>query len=630
MSKELFLFPASAAQQRLWFLSQLEPDSPAYNIPAVLHLRGVLNTRALETSLNEIVRRHEALRTTFRAVDGKPAQVVAPPLDQPLPVMDLRTWPVNERYKEAQRLARREAARTFDLEHGPLVRSCLLRLADEEHDLIITMHHIVSDGWSMGVFFQELAEFYNAHAAGRSANLAELPIQYPDFALWQREWLESIEVEPQLAYWKQQLRGELPVLDLPTDRPRPLVQGSGGSKHHLTISPALTEELKKLSRNAGTTLFMTLQGALATLLHRYTAQEDLSIGTTIAGRNTAEVEDLIGCFLNTLVVRNDLSGDPTFRESLGRVREVTLKAYANQDVPVEMLLEELQPGRDLSHNPLFQVLFILQTTPVPVLEWHGLTATIDPVENNTAKFDLTFDLAETVNGIEGSIEYNSDLFDHTTIERMAEHFENLLAACTSQPDTPLSQLSFLGSNEREQLLLKWSYGSTEDVVVDTCVHRLIEEQIEKTPDALALEFAGDRLTYRELNNRANQLAHYLRDLDIGPEVPVGILMERSTDLIVALLAVLKAGGAYVPLDPAAPVTRLQMILRDSGTQVLLTQRTLATLLPAGDSQQLRIVALDTGRDHLDVLSTENLDDFAAPENMAYVIYTSGSTGTPKG
>ncbi len=629
MDQELFLFPASAAQQRLWFLNQLEPESPAYNIPAVLRLRGELNVGALERSLNEIVSRHEALRTTFRTVDGKPAQVVGPPFEQSLPLIDLSAWPEDERHEEAKRLARQAASQPFDLERGPLMRARLLRLAPDEHELILTMHHIVSDGWSMGIFFRELSELYNALTTNRPPTLTELPVQYPDFALWQREWLESNEVEPQLAYWRQQLRGELPVLDLPADRPRPLVQGTSGSKHHLNISAALTEELKKLSRSAGTTLFMTLLGAFQTLLHRYTSQDDLTIGTTIAGRNNAEVEELIGCFLNTLVLRTDLSGDPTFRELLGRVREVTLNAYTNQDVPVEMLLEELQPGRDLSHNPLFQVLFILQTTPLPVIEWHGLDALIEPVENNTAKFDLTIDLTETRGGIDGSIEYNSDLFDASTVARLAEHFENVLASCTAQPDVPVSQLSLLGSTEREQLLMQWSQGSTEDEIVELCVHRMVEAQVERTPDAIAVELAGQRLTYRELNERANQLARHLRTLGVGPEVATGILMERAPDLIVAVLAVLKAGGAYVPLDPAAPLSRLQMILRDSGARVLLTEQTLAALSETAGSQ-VQIVAVDVERVQLATLSTENLEDFATPDNLAYVIYTSGSTGTPKG
>ncbi len=626
MDQELFLFPASAAQQRLWFLNQLEPESPAYNIPAVLRLRGELDVRALEKSLNEIVSRHEALRTTFRTIDGKPAQIVNPPSEQKLPLVDLTVRPEDERHEEAKQLARKAASQPFDLEHGPLVRTLLLRLAADEHELILTIHHIVSDGWSMGIFFRELSELYNAFTSNRPATLAELPIQYPDFALWQREWLKSAEVEPQLAYWRQQLRGELPVLDLPADRPRPLVQGTSGSKHHLNISPALTEELKKLSRSAGTTLFMTLLGAFQTLLHRYTSQDDLTIGTTIAGRNSAEVEDLIGCFLNTLVLRTDLSGDPTFRELLGRVREVTLNAYTNQDVPVEMLLEELQPGRDLSHNPLFQVLFILQTTPLPVIEWHGLTALIEPVENNTAKFDLTIDLTETSEGIDGSIEYNSDLFDRSTIARLADHFENVLASCTAQPDVPVSQLSLLGSTEREQLLVQWSQGGTEADVAELCVHRMVEAQVERTPDAIAVELSGERLTYRELNERANQLARHLRALGVAPEVSAGILMERSPDLIVAVLAVLKAGGAYVPLDPASPLSRLQMILRDSSSQVLLTQQTLFT----SAELQTPVVYIDAEREHIASLSVENLEDLVTPDNLAYIIYTSGSTGMPKG
>ena len=634
MDKELFLFPTSFAQQRLWFLSQLEPDSPAYNIPAALRLSGELNVRVLEQSLNEIVRRHEALRTTFVAVEGKPAQVVAPALSLTLLVTDLSGRPSAERENAARRLAAEEARRPFDLERGPLLRARLLRLDEGEHEMLLTMHHIVSDGWSMGVFFRELAALYKAFSAAEPSPLAEPPIQYPDFALWQRQWLTGPQVVPQIDYWKQQLRGELPVLDLPTDRPRPLAQRSGGAKHHLTAPPAVAEEIKKLGRGEGATLFMTLLAAFQTLLHRYTSQDDVSVGTTIAGRNSAEVEGLIGCFLNTLVLRTDLSGDPSFRELLGRVRDMTLKAYANQEVPVEVLLEELHPERHLSHNPLFQVMLILQNTPAPALDLHGLAVAVCPVENDTAKFDLTLDLSEEPHGLEGWIEYNSDLFDATTIARMAEHFQNLLAACTARPDAPISQLSLLGFAEREQLLTQWSRGGAPGPAAELCVHQLLEAQADRTPDAVALELAGDRLTYRELDGRANQLAHHLRALGVGPEAPVAILLERTPEMIVALFAVLKAGGAYVPLDPASPGERLLSILDDSAARVLLTEQKLAAPLLDGGAaaarEGLRVVRVDVERESVARQSAERPGNLVTPDGLAYVIYTSGSTGAPKG
>jgi amino acid adenylation domain-containing protein len=618
--------PLSFSQQRMWLLDQLEPGSPTYHISHALRLSGTLDTETLKRSLKEIVSRHEALRTTFTAVDGEPVQVISPAMDTKLSVEELSGLPQAERETEAKRLALEEKRRPFDLERGPLFRARLLRLGEEEHILLISMHHIVSDGWSMGVLWRELGALYEAFSGGGPSPLPELPIQYADYALWQRQWLRGGALDEQLGYWKEQL-AELPVLELPTDHPRPAVQTHRGARRSLTLPESLTQALKELSRREGTTLFMVLLGALQVLLSRYSGQEDIAVGTPIAGRTRAETEELIGFFVNTLVMRTDLSGDPSFREVLSRVREVALGAYDHQDLPFEKLVEELQPERDLSRVPLSQVFFALQNVPQEALELPNLALEQQKVESGTVKYDLSFFVSEEEQGLKGRLVYNADLFDDTTIERMMGHLQTLLKGIVEDPDRYLSELPLLSEAERHQLLFEWNETATE-YPRDRCVHELFEEQVERTPDAVALVCGDQRLTYRELNRRANQLAHHLRALGVGPDVLVGICVERSLEMVVGLLGILKAGGAYVPLDPAYPKERLSFMLEDAKASVLLTQQRLVERLP--DRHGAEVVRLDSDWPVIARKAEENVTSRPTAANLAYVIYTSGSTGKPKG
>ncbi len=617
--------PLSFSQQRMWLLDQLEPGSPTYHISHALRLSGTLEVEALKRSLKEIVSRHEALRTTFAAVDGEPVQVISPAMDTKLPVEDLSGLPQAEREAEAKRLALEEKRRPFDLERGPLFRARLLRPGEEEHVLLISMHHVVSDGWSMGVFWRELGALYGAFSIGGPSPLPELPIQYADYALWQRQWLRGEALDGQLGYWKEQL-AELPTLELPTDHPRPAVQTHRGARRSLALPESLTQALKELSRQEGTTLFMVLLGALQVLLSRYSGQEDIAIGTPIAGRTRAETEGLIGFFVNTLVMRTDLSGDPSFRQVLSRVREVALEAYDHQDLPFEKLVEELQPERDLSRVPLSQVFFALQNMPQEDLKLPNLALEQQKVESGTVKFDLSFFMVEEEQGLKGRLVYNAGLFDDATIERMLGHLQTLLKGIVEDPDQHLSELPLLSEAERHQLLFERNDTATE-YPRDRCVHELFEEQVERTPDAAAVVFEEHQLTYRELNRRANQLAHHLRALGVGPETLVGICLERGIDLVVALLATLKAGGAYVPLDPFYPLERLAFMLEDTDAPVLVTQGHMRERLPTFRGE---LVCLDEEREEITRCPDGHPQSRTTPDNLAYVIYTSGSTGRPKG
>ena len=618
--------PLSFSQQRMWLLDQLEPGSPTYHISHALRLSGTLDTEALNRSLKEIVSRHEALRTTFTAVDGEPVQVISPAIDTKLSVEDLGGLPQAEREAEAKRLALEEKHRPFDLERGPVFRARLLQLGEEEHVLLISMHHIVSDGWSMGVFWRELGALYEAFSRGGPSPLPELPIQYADYALWQRQWLRGETLDEQLVYWKDQL-AELPTLELPTDHPRPAVQAHRGARQELVLPESLTQALKVLSRQEGTTLFMVLLGALQVLLSRYSGQEDIAIGTPIAGRTRVETEELIGFFVNTLVMRTDLSGDPSFREVLSRVREVALGAYDHQDLPFEKLVEELQPERDLSRVPLSQVFFALQNVPQDTLKLPDLVLEQQKVESGTVKYDLSFFLSEEEQGLKGRLVYNAHLFDDATIERMLGHLHTLLKGIVEDPDRHLSELPLLDEAERHQLLFDWNETAIE-YPRDRCVHELFEEQVERTPDAVAVVFEEQQLTYRELNRRANQLAHHLRALGVGPEVLVCICVERSLEMAVGLLGILKAGGTYVPLDPSSPATRLKFVLGDTRAPVLLTQERLVDRLP--DKHGAEVVRLDADWPLIARNTEKNFTSRATTRNLAYAIYTSGSTGQPKG
>ena len=618
-------YPLSFAQQRLWFLEQLEPETAIYNTPEAIRIRGPLHVEALEQSLNEIVRRHQALRTIFRVIDGQPMQVILPSLILPLPVVDLSDCTENGREDEARRLAREEAERPFDLVRGPLLRATLLRLGHEDHVLLLTMHHIVSDGWSLGVFYRELTAVYDAIAKALPSPLTELTVQYVDYAQWQRNWLQGEILESQLGYWKEQLEGVL-TIELPTDRPRPAVQSFRGARQFFVLPKELTETLKALSQEQRATLFMTLLAAFKALLYRYSGQRDVAVGIPIAGRSRYEFEGLIGFFVNTLVLRTDLSGHPTFRELLNRVREVALGAYGHQDLPFEKVIEELQPERDLSRNPLFQVLFQLRNLPNQTLRLSDAKIEDFPFERNIAKFDLTLDITEGAGELRCIFDYNTYLFDASTITRMQEHFKTLLESIVAQPDCAISELPLLTATEQHRLLVGWN-NTNQDHPRDKCVHHLFEEQAERTPEAVAVVFENQQLTYRELNSRANRLAHYLKRHGVGPEVLVALCVERSLEMFIGLLGVLKAEGAYVPLDPEYPEDLLKFMLDDTQTPILLTEQRFAERMP---KCKAKIICVDSDRENIGRESEQNPVGRLMTNSLAYVIYTSGSTGRPKG
>jgi amino acid adenylation domain-containing protein len=618
-------FILSFAQQRLWFLTQLEPNSSFYNMSAVVRLQGQLNRHALEESLNEILRRHEVLRTTFKTAEGRPVPVILSSTPLSLPVIDLSQLSSAQQQTKVKQLALAEAQQPFNLAADLMLRVKLLHLGEQEHVAIFTMHHIASDGWSLDVLVRELSALYQAFCTGQASPLAELPIQYADFAAWQRQWLKGEVLQSQLAYWRRQLDGAPTLLKLPTDHPRPAIQTFRGATYSFEISQEQSVGLKTLSQQQECTLFMTLLAAFKALLHRYTVSEDIVVGSPIANRNRAEIEGLIGFFVNTLVLRTHLGDNPTFGELLSRVREVALGAYAHQDLPFDLLVEELQPQRSLSHTPLFQVMFILQNAPMSEIELSGLNLSLLENNSDTAKFDLTLSMEETASGLVGSFEYNTDLFEVDTIRRMAGHLQTLLSGIIANPEQNLWELPLLTEAEKAQLL-EWNDTQAE-YSNSQLIHHLFEAQVERTPGAVAVVFENQQLTYQELNARANQLAHYLQNLGVGPEVLVGICLERSLDMIVGLLGILKAGGAYVPLDPAYPQQRLAFMLSDSQVPLLLTQEQLVTALP---EHQAKVVCLDASWGEIAKQTECNPINQASHENLAYVIYTSGSTGQPKG
>ncbi|MDF5720953.1 MAG: amino acid adenylation domain-containing protein [Rhizonema sp. PD37] len=624
--------PLSFAQTRLWFLDQLEPNSSFYNIPVALRLQGTLQVPALEQSLIEIIARHEVLRTNFIIVAGQPTQIIQTATTWTVSVVDLKHLPTTEQEIVTQLLAQQQAIQPFDLANQALVRATLVVLSETEHRLFVCIHHIVSDAWSIGVFVQELAALYNAYSQdlpslldATQTPLTPLPIQYADFAIWQRHWLQGEVLQTQLSYWQKQLANTPALLALPTDRPRRAVQTFNGSSQQFALSVELTNKLTQLSQQQGVTLFMTLLAAFDTLLYRYTGIEDILVGTPIANRNRSEIEGLIGFFVNTLVLRTDVSGNPSFSELLVRVREMALLAYAHQDLPFEMLVEALQPERNLSHTPLFQVMFVLQNTPMSEVELTGLSVSPLLGERTTAKFDLTLAVENTSTGLAGVWEYNTDLFDKRTIERMIEHFVTLLEGIVANPQQHLAQLPLLTSVEQQQLLVEWNQTQT-DYPQEKCIHSLFEAQAERTPDAVALMYENQQLTYHQLNSRANQLAYYLRSVGVGADVLVGICVERSIEMVVGLLAILKAGGAYVPLDPEYPQERLTFMLEDAQVKVLLTQKQLLDRLP---EQKLHLVYLDTDLQKCAPVNEILHACEVKSSNLAYVLYTSGSTGRPK-
>ncbi|NMF63752.1 non-ribosomal peptide synthetase, partial [Brasilonema octagenarum] len=641
--------PLSFAQTRLWFLDQFEPNSAFYNIPFALHIVGTLSVTALEQSLQEIIHRHEALRTNFITVDGQPTQIIQKQTNWTVCVVELPHLPTSEQEIATQQLAKKQAIQPFDLANQALVRATLVVLSETEHVLLLCMHHIVSDGWSMGVFIQELAALYKAYSQGQPSPLAPLPLQYTDFAIWQRQWLQGDVLQSQLNYWQQKLANAPALLSLPTDRPRPAVQTDNGAYQEFALSQKLTGELTQLSQQQGVTLFMTLLAAFDTLLYRYTGQEDILVGSPIANRDRSEIEGLIGFFVNTLVMRSNLAGNPSFSELLGRVRSMAMEAYSHQHLPFEMLVEALQPERNLGHTPLFQVMFVLQNAPTSGVELTGLSVSPFPIKGANARFDLTLIMHNTASGLVGIWEYNTDLFDASTIERMTGHFVTLLEGIIANPEQQISQLPLLTQQEQQKLLVEWN-DTGVNYPSDKCIHQLFEEQVEHTPNAVAVEFENEQLTYYELNYRANQLADYLRSLGVEADVLVGLCVERSLEMVIGLLGILKAGGAYLPLDPEYPPERLSFVLEDAQVSVLLTQQSLVDRLPqceeaggllAGGrgkegalsspaSYQAQLVCLDTDAELISQCSQGNLISDGQANNLAYIIYTSGSTGQPKG
>jgi acyl carrier protein len=549
--------PLSYAQQRLWFLDQLEPGSPFYNIPLALQITGDLKVDAFEHSLRELIRRHEVLRTTFRAEGGTPVQIISQQPVLALTVVDLTGLPPQKAEEEVHRLIREESLRPFDLSSGPLLRMRLMKRSEQEHVLLANMHHIVSDGWSMGVMIREIAALYAAFREGQASPLPELDVQYADFASWQRAWLESGALRKQLDWWRQQLEGAPAVLSLPTDRPMPAVQGFRGANIPARLSRATSAAVKALAQREGATPFMVLLASFQALLSRYSGQEDLVVGTPVAGRNRAETEGLIGFFVNTLALRARPSAEKCFRALLGEVKDSALGAYAHQDVPFEQLVEELKPERSLGHSPLFQVMFSLQNTPVPEVVTSGLQMHALHTELGAAKFFLTLALEEHADAFSGVFEFNSDLFESSTIQALSTHWTTLLESAVARPEQRLSELPLLSSDERHRLLVEWN-DTAADYPRDTPVHVQLSAHATRVPDAVALSWDGGQLTFAELMARTRVLAARLRKLGVGPEVRVGLCARRSVELVVGLLAILEAGGAWVPLEPDVPRERLAL------------------------------------------------------------------------
>ncbi|HEX2094170.1 MAG TPA: condensation domain-containing protein, partial [Longimicrobiaceae bacterium] len=616
--------PLSFAQQRLWLIDRIEPGSPAYNIPYALRLRGRLDPGALRRALDEVARRQESLRTVFRETDGEAVQVVLPAAPVPLPTVDLRALPPGAREEELRRRVEAESLRPFDLAQGPLFRVLLLRLDAGEWGLLLTLHHIVSDGWSTGVLIREVSAAYEAVTSGRAPELPELPVQYADYAVWQRGYLEGERLEGQLAWWRERLAGAPPVLEIPTDRPRPPVVGARGDVHLFTVPAGTAAALREWARAEGATLFMVLMAGWQLLLARWSGEEDVCVGTAVAGRTRREIEGVVGFFINTLVLRGDLSGNPAAREWLGRVREGTLDAFAHGEVPFEKLVEELRPERSLQHTPFFQSMLVLQNTEQGELRLGPLE--VSPLEGATgpAKFDLSLTVYEAGGELRGALAYRTELFDPETTERMAGQLVRLLAGMAADPGRRVGEVELLAPEEREALLAAGRGADGEPGARP--LPEQFTAQAARTPDAVALISDREQLTYAQLERRANRLAHHLRALGTGPEIPVGVLLPWTPELPTALLAVLKAGGVYTPLDPSHPPERLAHIARDAGVRVLVTTADLAPTAPA----EVHTVRLDTDAERIAARPSTPPQSGIAPESLAYVIYTSGSTGRPKG
>ncbi|MCX7571135.1 condensation domain-containing protein, partial [Tumebacillus sp. DT12] len=582
---EYYMFPASHQQQRMYLLDELYPGSPLYNIPKVVRMRGSLNTEALAACFAEIVGRHETLRTVFGREEDELMQFIAPALDVPLNRIDLLHLPAEEREAAAMQIAAEEAARPFDLQAGPLLRTLLVQLGEQDHLLVLTMHHIISDGWSSGVLVREVAVLYEGFVQGRPVELPELPIQYGDYAEWQQEWLSEEVLDEQLAHWRQRLGDDPPVLELPTDRPRKPQPTHQGAVKTLALSKEWMKPVQELGRREGSTLFMTMLAAFYALLFRYSRQTDITIGTPIAGRNQEEVEGLIGFFVNTLALRATFEPETSFLELLHDVRTATLDAYAHQEIPFEVLVRELQPKRSRNDSPFFQVMFVLQNAPLPSLQLSGLSMEILESDDEPAKFDLTLMAIEREEGVVLRLAYSADLFEEATMERFLGHYQTLLQEIVKRPETRLCELPLLTASERSEVLSAWN-DTRADYPQDAVLHELFEAQAARTPDAVAVSDDRATVTFRELNARSNQLARVLRERGVGADVAVGVLMERSVEMVVSLLGILKAGGAYVPLDPSYPVDRLTYVAEDTAFPVLLTQERLRGLLTGHTAEMI--------------------------------------------
>ncbi len=617
--------PLSFAQQRIWVLDRLNPGSSFYSIPHAYRLKGPLSVEAMSRAFAVVAKRHEALCAVVAMEGERPVQVIGVPQKDGLSVVDLESLAPGVREGEAGRLVEEEVRRPFDLSRGPLLRVKLLRLGSEDHVLVVTVHHIVFDGWSSGIFWRELEELYGAFREGRSGSMPELPIQYGDYAVWQRERMSGEVLEREVLYWKERLEGAPAVLELPGSRLRPSRQSFRGAAARMEVVGSVVEALRRLGREEGATLFMTLLAAFQVLLMRESGQEDVVVGTPVAGRNRSELEGLIGFFVNTLVLRTDVSGDPTFRELLGRVREVALGAYAHQELPFEKLVEELNPQRTLSYSPIFQVMAVMQNASEGKIRLPGVSVTPMELETRTSKFDLTAFFTDTGKELLVSFQYATDLYEATAVERMLSHLGVLLEGIVEDPDSRVSRLPLMSEQERQQVLEEWNQ-TEAPYPKEKTVSELFGEQVERAPEAVAVEMEGKGLTYGQLNERANRLARHLQGRGVGPEVLVGLCVERSVEMVVGLLGILKAGGAYLPLDPGYPRQRLGLMVEDAEPKLVLTHRGLGERLPEGVEQ----IRLDTDWKEIEKHSSENPPNPATPDNLVYVIYTSGSTGKPKG
>jgi len=620
------LMPVSHTQQRLWFLKKMEPNSSAYNIPTATWMRGKLDLPTLERSLNDLVARHESLRTRFVEVDGSPRAVIEPASRIELVRIDMTHVPPEQHESEAKRVVAEFAQRPFNLEVAPLLHVALIRLAPELHVSCFVVDHIVSDGISLGILSLDFHALYTAYINGTVPRLPPLTVQYADYAEWDRRWLAAGTLERQLAFWKKELGGSLPVLQLPTDRPRPRLQTHNGSQVRLNLEPKFVAELKTAARSENVTLFMLMLGAWQVLIHRYTGEEDLPIGSAVANRNRPEVERVVGFFANNIVLRGNASGNPTVRELLLRVRDTALNGYAHQDMPFDLLVNALATRRDLEHSPLFQVMFVLNSLPLSKLEVPGLEGEPLTFESGTSRFELSLDAFDMPDGMKIVLEYNTDLFEPASMERLLAHYHRLLQGFIADRGVRISDVPMLTEREGTQILGAWNQ-TAASFSSQSAVHQLFEAQAARNPEALAVICGSKSLSYAQLNQRANQLARHLQQLGVGADTLVGLSMDRSVEMVVGMLGILKAGGAYVPLDPGFPRDRIELMVRDSALDIVVTQELIAETLPGTHVRQVRI---DTDWREIERQAHTNLTPVAHASNLAYVIYTSGSTGIPKG